>query len=203
MTTRWTALAIAAAILSTGSGCVSTGDSVAQPATTVSSTPQESTAEFVIPRPPVDWNAPVIRGIDVTEATAQEVAQAEFVVNVPELPGTLLRIQATDPAAYPPDFRGYGVLFDVPIDGSSSVVRVFIEELPVAPNETLLARNMAANNGEGFELEMVDGVEVVFIQPAERVSAIFVHDGVKYNVYGPAPPRSVIRLVVAALIANT
>lgn len=97
--------------------------------------------------PEPNWDAPVVGGVEVTAETAQEVARAAFDVYVPTLPnGTLLLIQATDPAQYPEDFRGYGVLYDVTTE-DGPVVRLFIEETPVGVGEEDLAREMATNNG--------------------------------------------------------
>lgn len=50
-----------------------------------------------------NWDSPVAWGIDVTEETARQVAQADFDVRVPDLKGELLKIQATDPAEVPED----------------------------------------------------------------------------------------------------
>lgn len=157
--------------------------------------------EPVPDHPPVNWDSPVVGGIEVTAETAQEVAGAAFDVDVPTLRnGTLLMIQATDPEQYPEDFRGYGVLYDITTD-DGQVVRLLIEETSVGPGENGLVRGLSSN-GPGYELEIFGGVEIVFIHPGERASAIFLRDGIKYNVNGPALPLSVVRDTVAEVIAQ-
>ena len=197
-------VAVVAVVTSTAA-CATATDGDPTGSVTIVETPGttgEPDEPVMLGYPEPNWDAPVVGGVEVTAETAQEVAGAAFDVYAPTLPnGTLLLIQATDPAQYPEDFRGYGVLYDVTTE-DGPVVRLFIEETPVGVGEEDLAREMATNNGPGFDLEVVDGVEVVFIQQGEQASAIFLRDGVKYNMYGPALPMSVVRDAVAEMIAQ-
>lgn len=156
----------------------------------------------VVEHLPIDWDSPVVGGIEVTRETAQEVSGAAFEVETPTLPrGTLLKIQATDPERYPEEMRGYGVLYDV-ADDQGAEFRLLIEETRVTSGEEELIRELA-NNGPGFELDIIDGVEVVFIHPTdERAGAVLILDGVKYNIHGPALPRDIVRDVVTAITSR-
>ncbi len=170
----------------------------------IAETFESTTAEPEDPvpdHPQVNWDSPVVGGVEVTAESAQEVAGAAFDVDVPTLrSGTLVMIQAMDPERHPEDFRGYGVLYDVSTD-DGQVLRLLIEETSVGPGEEELVRGLASN-GPGYELEIVDGVEVAFIHPGDRASAIFLRDGIKYNVNGPALPLSVVRDTVAEIISQ-
>lgn len=198
MTRLGTALVVAL-VFPLGVGCGTAIDSTTSSEPESSGSPTATETTVVIPHPQVDWDAPVVRGIEATEETAQEVAQASFDIQVPQLPGTLLKIQATDPAEYPEDFRGYGILYDIPTD--EGLVRLVVEEMMSGPGESELVRNMA-QNGDGFELGIVEGVEVVFIHPTERASAIFIYDGLKYNVNGPDIPLWLVQEVVGVIIGS-
>lgn len=191
----------AVAALTTACGTAIGGDPLASSPITETASSTVEPDEAVPDHPQVNWDSPVVGGVEVTVETAQGVAGAAFDVEVPILRnGTLLMIQATDPERYPEDFRGYGVLYDVTTD-DGQVVRLLIEETSVGPGEDELVRDLASN-GPGYELEIVGGVEVAFIQPGERASAVFLRDGVKYNVNGPALPQSVVRDTVAEIIAQ-
>ncbi len=195
--------AVVVAVLTTGCGTEVGGTPIQGSPVVETTTSTTETEEAVPDRPYVDWDSPVIDGIEVTAENAQEVAGAAFDVLVPTLRnGTLLKILATDPERYPEGFLGYGVLYDVATDDGETL-RLLIEQTPVSsPGEGELIRNMASN-GPGFDLELVDGVEVVFIHPGERASALLLQDGVKYNINGPGLTLPVVREAVTAIIAQT
>lgn len=198
------ATAIAATAVTVGPTLLNQDTSTLAPGSTPDVTGSPLASEQPVADQPAtntNWDSPVAWGIDVTEETARQVAQADFDVRVPDLKGELLKIQATDPAEYPEDGgRGYGVLYDVATgDGQSQVARLLIEETLALPSDDGLARALSGN-GSGFALEVVDGVEVCFIDPAGAASAVFVHDGIKFNVQGPALPMPVVRAAVAAII---
>lgn len=194
------AAAIATALLVTGCG-TEVGESIQTPLIAGATTSATETEEAVPDRPRVDWDAPVVNGVEVTAEDAMEVAGVDFDVVVPALHnGTLLKILATDPEWYPEGLRGYGVLYDVAAD-EGATLRLLVEETPVGVGEGELIRDMASN-GPGFDLELVDGVEVVFIHPEERASALLLLDGIKFNVHGPALTMPVVRDAVTAIIAQ-
>jgi len=155
----------------------------------------------VVSRPQVNWDAPVVNGIEVDAAAAREVAQAPFDVHVPTLSGTLVKVQATDPTKYPEDLRGYGVLFDVPSGIGGAVARVLVEQQLATREDPQFVRNIAAN-GPGYELASINGVEVALIHPGDRASATFVHAGIRYNVNGPAIPLPVVKALVSQITAE-
>lgn len=162
--------------------------------------------------PQVNWDRPVADGIDLplsdgglaSPYQAQAVAGADFAPLIPKLDGaTLMRVQATDPRVYPREMRGYGVLFKIdqthgfPVDG-----RVLFEESSATAEDQAVVRALAAN-GAGYELIMIDGVPVAFIHPdPQRASAVFVHEGIKVNIHGPAIPQDAVKGLVKATLAS-
>lgn len=177
-------------------------------ATTPSAAPSDAAPSDAVPSdvvplpPPVNWDAPVLDGIDATEETAQALAQVDFAIDVPALAGELIRIQSTDPGVYPEDMRGYGVLFDMSaVLGAPDGIRLMIEETRATPDDPQFIRNIAVT-GDGYSLELVESVEVVFIHPAEKASAVFVYNGVKYNVYGRDLPLAMVRDAVETIIES-
>lgn len=171
--------------------------------TTPSAVPSDVVPSDVVPLPPpVNWDAPVIDGIDATEETAQALAQVDFAIDVPALAGELIKIQSTDPGVYPEEMRGYGVLFDMSaVVGAPDGIRLMIEETRATPDDPQFIRNIAGT-GDGYSLELVESVEVVFIHPTESASAVFVYNGVKYNIYGRDLPLSIVRDAVATIIGS-
>jgi hypothetical protein len=162
--------------------------------------------------PQVDWDRPVAEGIDLPLSSgglaspheAQAVSGAAFAPLIPKVEGaTLMRVQATDPRVYPPEMLGYGVLLNIdqkhgfPVDG-----RVLFEESSAGPEDQAVVRALATN-GAGYELITIDGVPVAFIHPdPQRASAVFVHEGIKVNIHGPAIPQDRVKGLVRAALAS-
>ena len=169
-----------------------------------------SEGEPVSTGPRIDWDLPVPGGIDLTLSgndlaapeDAQIVAGAPFAPVIPRARGArLTRVQVTDPRISPKDSRGYGVLltFDrekgFPTDG-----RVLFEQSRAAPGDQTVIENLASN-GRGYEVIEIEGVAVAFIHPdPDMASAVFLHDGIKVNIHGPAIPEGKIPMLVRAVL---
>ncbi|MGZ4142167.1 MAG: hypothetical protein ACXVQY_06620 [Actinomycetota bacterium] len=153
----------------------------------------------------INWDHPLTDSISTTASSLQQTPSAfglSFSPTIPSFSGALKAIDVSDPKLVPAETRSLAIVFDFKGDSRfSGDARVIVTEAPEAPGEADRLVQMANDSQfPGSSLQATGSAKVLLLQANGIGRALWVENGVEYNVTGPAVSPDVALALAGDLI---